>query len=472
MNTEIKAKVLVLGGGPGGYSSAFRCADLGLETVLVERYSTLGGVCLNVGCIPSKALLQFSRIIKETDSLRNRGIFSGNLKINIEKIRLSKEKIVNQLVIGLKNMAAARKVKIINGTGRFINSHTLQVKEAKSDSVTSVVFEHAIIAAGSRPAQLSCIPYEKENIRIWNSTDALSLMSIPKKLLVIGGGVIGLEIGTIYHTLGSKIDIVEVSDQLLPLADQDIIKVFTKYINSYFKIMLETKVINVEFKKDGVYVDFQGKDAPLETQCYETILVAAGRIPNGKLLNASQAGVEVDNQGFIRVDNQMRTNIPHIYAVGDINGYPMLAHKSSYEGHIAAEVIAGKNHYFDAQVIPSISYTEPEVAWVGLTEKEAKNKGINYKAVTFPWSASGRAIASGCQNGITKLIFEKENRRILGGAVVGTNGGELLGEIGLAIEMGCNAQDIALTIHAHPTLYESIGLAAEIYEGTITELIK
>ncbi|PHM49737.1 dihydrolipoyl dehydrogenase [Xenorhabdus miraniensis] len=466
MSTEIKAQVVVLGAGPAGYSAAFRCADLGLETVLVERYSTLGGVCLNVGCIPSKALLHVAKVIEEAKALAQHGIVFGEPQTDIDKIRLWKEKVISQLTGGLGGMAKGRKVNVVNGVGKFTGANTLVVEG--ENGATTINFDNAIIAAGSRPIQLPFIPHDDP--RVWDSTDALELKTVPERLLVMGGGIIGLEMGTVYHALGSQIDVVEMFDQVIPAADKDIVKVFTKRVSKKFNLMLETKVTAVEAKEDGIYVTMEGKKAPAEPQRYDAVLVAIGRVPNGKLLDAGKAGVEVDERGFIHVDKQMRTNVPHIFAIGDIVGQPMLAHKGVHEGHVAAEVISGKKHYFDPKVIPSIAYTEPEVAWVGLTEKEAKEKGISYETATFPWAASGRAIASDCSDGMTKLIFDKETNRIIGGAIVGTNGGELLGEIGLAIEMGCDAEDIALTIHAHPTLYESIGMAAEIYEGSITDL--
>ncbi|CDL83711.1 dihydrolipoyl dehydrogenase [Xenorhabdus szentirmaii] len=466
MSTEIKAQVVVLGAGPAGYSAAFRCADLGLDTVLVERYSTLGGVCLNVGCIPSKALLHVAKVIEEAKALAQHGIVFGEPQTDIDKIRLWKEKVISQLTGGLGGMAKGRKVNVVNGIGKFTGANTLVVEG--ENGATTINFDNAIIAAGSRPIQLPFIPHDDP--RVWDSTDALELKTVPERLLVMGGGIIGLEMGTVYHALGSQIDVVEMFDQVIPAADKDIVKVFTKRISKKFNLMLETKVTAVEAKEDGIYVTMEGKKAPAEPQRYDAVLVAIGRVPNGKSLDAGKAGVEVDERGFIHVDKQMRTNVPHIFAIGDIVGQPMLAHKGVHEGHVAAEVISGKKHYFDPKVIPSIAYTEPEVAWVGLTEKEAKEKGISYETATFPWAASGRAIASDCSDGMTKLIFDKETNRVIGGAVVGTNGGELLGEIGLAIEMGCDAEDIALTIHAHPTLYESIGMAAEIYEGSITDL--
>ncbi|HGJ5890794.1 MAG TPA: dihydrolipoyl dehydrogenase [Arsenophonus apicola] len=466
MSTEIKTQVVVLGAGPAGYSAAFRCADLGLETVLVERYATLGGVCLNVGCIPSKALLHVAKVIEEAKALAAHGIVFGEPKTDIDKVRLWKEKVIGQLTTGLAGMAKGRKVKVVNGLGKFTGANTLVVEGEKE--VTTINFDIAIIAAGSRPIQLPFIPHDDP--RVWDSTDALQLKKVPKRMLVMGGGIIGLEMATVYHALGSEIDVVEMFDQVIPAADKDIVKLFTKQISKKFNLMLETKVTAVEAKKDGIYVTMEGKKAPAKPQRYDAVLVAIGRVPNGKLIDAGKAGVEVDDRGFIPTDKQMRTNVPHIYAIGDIVGQPMLAHKGVHEGHVAAEVISGLKHYFDPKVIPSIAYTEPEVAWVGLTEKEAKEKGISYEVASFPWAASGRAIASDCSEGMTKLIFDKETHRVIGGAVVGVNGGELLGEIGLAIEMGCDAEDIALTIHAHPTLYESIGMAAEVFEGSITDL--
>ncbi|MBF8999276.1 MULTISPECIES: dihydrolipoyl dehydrogenase [Vibrio] len=466
MSKEIKAQVVVLGAGPAGYSAAFRCADLGLDTVLIERYSTLGGVCLNVGCIPSKALLHVAKVIEEAKALSEHGIVFGEPQTDIDKIRLWKEKVINQLTGGLGGMAKMRKVNVVNGFGKFTGPNSIEVEG--EDGKTVVNFDNAIVAAGSRPIKLPFIPHEDP--RIWDSTDALELKEVPEKLLIMGGGIIGLEMGTVYHALGSQIDVVEMFDQVIPAADKDVVKVFTKRVAKKFNMMLETKVTAVEAKEDGIYVSMEGKKAPAEPERYDAVLVAIGRVPNGKLLDAEKAGLEVDERGFINVDKQMRTNVPHIFAIGDIVGQPMLAHKGVHEGHVAAEVISGKKHYFDPKVIPSIAYTEPEVAWVGKTEKEAKAEGINYEVSVFPWAASGRAIASDCSDGMTKLIFDKDTHRIVGGAIVGTNGGELLGEIGLAIEMGCDAEDIALTVHAHPTLHESIGLAAEVFEGSITDL--
>ncbi|AFP85555.1 dihydrolipoamide dehydrogenase [secondary endosymbiont of Heteropsylla cubana] len=467
MPEKINTQVVVVGSGPGGYSAAFRCADLGLKTAIIERYSDLGGVCLNVGCIPSKTLLHIAKVITETKTLNEKGIFLKTPNVDINNVRNWKEKVVNQLTNGLKTLAKTRNIHIIHGYGKFTSPNTIDV--TSEENTTTVIFEQAIIAAGSHPMQLSCIR-DNSSSRIWNSTDALSIKSIPNRLLVMGGGVVGLEMATVYQSLGTKVDIVEMFDQVIPAVDSDIAKIFTNQITSYFNLMLETKVNTVDDRSDGVYVKMEGKNAPLAIQRYDAILVAIGRVPNGHLLNVIQTGIEVDNNGFIPVDKQMRTTVPHIYAIGDIVGHPMLAHKASYEGHIAAEAIAGEKHYFDPKLIPSIAYTYPEVGWVGITEKEAKQKGINYESSIFPWKASGRAMASDSYNGITKLLFDSKNHKLIGGAVVGVNGGELLGEISLAIEMGCEAEDIALTIHAHPTLYESIGRAAEIYAGTITDL--
>ncbi|GJJ80569.1 dihydrolipoyl dehydrogenase [Pasteurella canis] len=465
MNKEIKTQVVVLGAGPAGYSAAFRCADLGLETVIVERYSTLGGVCLNVGCIPSKALLHVAKVIEEAKALAEHGIVFGEPNTDVNKIRGWKEKVIAQLTGGLAGMAKQRKVQVVNGYGKFSGPNTIIV--AGEEGETTIKFDNAIIAAGSRPIQLPFIPHEDP--RIWDSTDALKLKEVPENLLIMGGGIIGLEMGTVYHALGSKIDVVEMFDQVIPAADKDMVQIYTKRISKKFNLLLETKVTAVEAKEDGIYVSMEGK-AATETRRYDAVLVAIGRVPNGKLIDAGIAGVEVDDRGFIRTDKQMRTNVSHIFAIGDIVGQPMLAHKGVHEGHVAAEVIAGMKHYFDPKVIPSIAYTEPEVAWVGKTEKECKAEGINYEVAKFPWAASGRAIASDCADGMTKLIFDKDTHRVIGGAIVGTNGGELLGEIGLAIEMGCDAEDLALTIHAHPTLHESVGLAAEVFEGSITDL--
>lgn len=466
MSKEIKTQVVVLGAGPAGYSAAFRCADLGLETVIVERYSNLGGVCLNVGCIPSKALLHVAKIIEEAKHAEKNGISFGEPKIDLDKVREGKEAVVSKLTTGLAGMAKMRKVTIVEGLASFQDPHTLVARDRKGNA-TTVKFDNAIIAAGSRPVTLPFIPHEDP--RIWDSTDALKLKEVPKRLLIMGGGIIGLEMGEVYQALGSEVEVVEMFDQVIPAADKDVIQIFTKEVEKKIKLMLETKVTAVDAKDDGIYVTMEGK-ACNDTKRYDAVLVAIGRTPNGKLIDAGKAGVEVDERGFINVDKQMRTNVPHIFAIGDIVGQPMLAHKGVHEGHVAAEVIAGKKHYFDPKVIPSIAYTEPEVAWVGKTEKECRQEGLNFEVAKFPWAASGRAIASECSEGMTKLIFDKDTHRVLGGAIVGSNGGELLGEIGLAIEMACDAEDLALTIHAHPTLHESVGLAAEVFEGTVTDL--
>ncbi|NMH59189.1 dihydrolipoyl dehydrogenase [Alteromonas ponticola] len=463
--SEIKTQLVVLGAGPGGYSAAFRAADLGIETVIVDARETLGGVCLNVGCIPSKALLHVAKVIKEATHLGAHGVTFGEPKIDLDKLRDYKDSVVGQLTKGLSGMSKMRKVKHVQGYGKFTGANSLEV-EGK-DGKTTIKFEQAIIAAGSEPVSLPFIP---EDDRVIDSTGALELKDIPEKMLVLGGGIIGLEMGTVYEALGSKIDVVEFLDQLIPAADKDIMKVFMKSYKEKFNVMVETKVTNVEAKKDGLYVTFEGKQAPDEAVRYDKVLVAVGRRPNGKLIDADKAGVNVDDRGFINVNKQLQTNVEHIFAIGDVIGQPMLAHKAVHEGHVAAEVISGKKHYFDPRCIPSVAYTEPEVAWVGLTEKEAKEQGVNYETATFPWAASGRAIASDATNGMTKMIFDKDSGRVIGGAIVGTNAGEMLGEIGLAIEMGADAEDVALTIHAHPTLNESIGLASEIFEGSITDM--
>ncbi|MFY0668650.1 MAG: dihydrolipoyl dehydrogenase [Alteromonas stellipolaris] len=463
--SEIKTQLVVLGGGPGGYSAAFRAADLGIETVIVDSREVLGGVCLNVGCIPSKALLHVAKVMKEAKHLASHGVTFGEPKIDLDKIREYKDSVVKQLTNGLGGMSKMRKTKHVKGYGKFTGANTLEVKNG--DDVTTITFGKAIIAAGSEPVSLPFIP---EDDRIIDSTGALEMKDIPEKMLVLGGGIIGLEMGTVYEALGSKIDVVEFLDQLIPAADKDIMKVFMKDYKEKFNIMLETKVTAVEAKEDGLYVTFEGKNAPSEQVRYDKVLVAVGRRPNGKMVGADTAGVNVDDRGFINVDKQMRTNVEHIFAIGDLVGQPMLAHKAVHEGHVAAEVIAGQKHYFDPRGIPSVAYTEPEVAWVGVTEKEAKEQGLSYETAVFPWAASGRAIASDATNGMTKMIFEKDTGRVLGGAMVGTNAGEMLGEIGLAVEMGADAEDVALTIHAHPTLNESIGLASEIFEGSITDL--
>ena len=465
MSNELKTQVVILGGGPGGYSAAFRAADLGLEVTLVESRGTLGGVCLNVGCIPSKALLHVAKVIDDAAEMSSHGVTFGAPKIDLDQVRSWKDSVVGQLTGGLDGMAKMRKVKVVYGYGKFTGSNTLVVEGEKD--ATTITFDNAIIAAGSLPVKLPFIP---EDDRVIDSTGALELKDVPEKLLVLGGGIIGLEMGTVYRALGSAIDVVEFADQLVPAADKDIIKIYQKYVSKKFNVMLSTKVVGVEAKKDGLYVTFEGKNAPAEPVRYDKVLVAVGRTPNGNLLDADKAGVNVDERGFINVDKQLRTNVSHIFAIGDLVGQPMLAHKAVHEGHVAAEVISGQKHFFDPKCIPSIAYTDPEIAWVGVTEKEAKEQGLKIETAVFPWAASGRAIASARTEGSTKLIFDKESGRIIGGAMIGINAGEMLGEIGLGIEMGADGEDLALTIHAHPTLNESIGLAAEIFEGSITDL--
>ncbi len=466
MSNKIKTDVLVIGSGPAGYSAAFRSADLGFDVVLVEKFNELGGVCLNVGCIPSKALLHVAKVIEEAEHIGSHGVTFAKPEIDIKKIAAYKDSIVNKLSSGVAAMAKMRKVKVVTGYANFASKNSVIVKD-NSGEETVITFDNAIIAAGSRPIELPFIPHEDK--RIWDSTDALNLETPPSKLLIMGGGIIGLEMGTVYEKLGSSIDVVEMLDQLVPAADTDLIKAYTKANEKRFNIMLKTKVAKVDAKEDGIHVTLESETGS-EVVVYDAVLVAIGRSPNGKLLSAQNAGVEVNQWGFIEVDNQMRTNVPNIYAVGDIVGQPMLAHKGVHEAHVAAEVIAGKKHYFEPKVIPSIAYTFPEIAWVGLTEKEAKEQGINYEVSTFPWSASGRALAADVSDGFTKLIFNKDDHTLIGGALLGDNAGELLGEITLALEMDCDAEDIALTIHAHPTLHESVGLTAEIYEGSITDL--
>ena len=465
MSNELKTQVVVLGGGPGGYSAAFRAADLGLEVTLVESRNTLGGVCLNVGCIPSKALLHVAKVIDDAAEMSSHGVTFGKPEIDLDKIRDWKESVIGQLTGGLDGMAKMRKVKVVSGYGKFTGSNTLAVEG--EDGTTTITFDNAIIAAGSQPVNLPFIP---EDDRVIDSTGALELKDVPEKLLVLGGGIIGLEMGTVYRALGSEIDVVEFADQLVPAADKDVIKIYQKYVKNKFNVMLSTKVVGVEAKEDGLYVSFEGKNAPADAVRYDKVLVAVGRTPNGKLLDADKAGVNVDERGFINVDKQLKTNVDHIFAIGDIVGQPMLAHKAVHEAHVAAEVISGQKHFFDPKCIPSIAYTDPEIAWVGVTEKEAKEQGLSIETAVFPWAASGRAIASARTEGQTKLIFDKDSGRVIGGAMVGINAGEMLGEIGLAVEMGADGEDLALTIHAHPTLNESICLAAEIFEGSITDL--
>ena len=466
MRETVDTQVVVLGGGPAGYSAAFRAADLGLDTVLVERHPTLGGVCLNVGCIPSKAFLHLAKVIKEAKGLADHGVNFGEPTINLDQVREWKSKVIGQLTKGLDTMAKQRKVRTVNGLGKFGGANSLEVQG--EEGLTTINFKSAIIAVGSRPIQLPFIPHDDP--RIWDSTDALQLKEVPPRLLLMGGGIIGLEMGMVYQALGSQVEVVEMLDQVIPAADKDVVKLFTRATKSVYKYMLEAKVTEVSAKESGIAVTIEDKNAETSIEEYDAVLVAIGRTPNGALIDAEKAGVRVTDRGFIEVDKQLRTNVPHIHAVGDVVGQPMLAHKGVHEGHVAAEVIAGKKHYFDPKIIPSIAYTDPEVAWAGKTEKEAQAEGLDYETSTFPWAASGRAIASDSTIGMTKLLWDKETERVIGGAVLGTNAGELLGEICLAIEMGATAEDLALTIHAHPTLHESIGIAAEIFEGTVTDL--
>lgn len=465
MEKEIKTEVVVLGSGPGGYAAAFRAADLGKKVLLVERYETLGGVCLNVGCIPSKALLHVAKVIDDVHDMVSSGIGFDKPKLEIEKIRSWKESVVKKLTSGLKMMAKQRKVDVVTGFGKFTGANEIIVANKEK---TVIHFEKAIIAVGSLPIKLPFIP---EDPRIIDSTEALELEDVKAHLLVLGGGIIGLEMATGYHALGAKISIVERMDQIIPGADADVVKpLYQRIQKRYEAVLLKTSVTKVEAKKDGLYVTFEGENAPKEPQKYDRILVAVGRVPNGKLIDAEKAGVKVDERGYIAVDKQMRTNAPHIYAIGDVVGQPMLAHKATYEGRLAAEVIAGKKHYNNTRCIPAVVYTDPEVALVGLTENEAKKEGIKYKKGVFPWAASGRALSLNRSEGFTKLLFD-ENGRVIGGSIVGVNAGDLISEIALAIEMGCDAEDLTLTIHPHPTLSETVMMACEMYEGTITDLI-
>ena len=471
---DIECDVMVLGGGPGGYSAAFRAADLGLKVVLVERYATLGGVCLNVGCIPSKALLHNAAVIDEVKHLAANGIRFGEPDIDIDQLRAYKEQVIAKLTGGLAGMAKARKVQVVRGVGQFLDPHHLQVDatEGKGQDKTGarqvIGFRKAIIAAGSRVVNLPFIPQDP---RIVDSTGALELRSIPKRMLIIGGGIIGLEMGTVYSTLGARLDVVEMLDGLMQGADRDLVRVWEKMnAHRFDNIMTGTKTVAVEAKEDGIYVTFEGAKAPKEPQRYDLVLVAAGRAPNGKLIGAENAGIAVTDRGFIEVDKQQRTNVSHIYAIGDIVGQPMLAHKAVHEGHVAAENCAGEKAFFDARVIPGVAYTDPEVAWVGVTEEQAKREGLRIEKGVFPWAASGRAIANGRDEGFTKLIFDADTHRIIGGGIVGTHAGDMIGEVCLAIEMGCDATDIGKTIHPHPTLGESIGMAAEVAHGSCTDL--
>ena len=469
---DIECDMLVLGAGPGGYSAAFRAADLGLKTVLVERFAVLGGVCLNVGCIPSKALLHVAAVMDEVSHFADLGVSFGKPKVDLAKLLAHKNKVVGKLTGGLAAMAKMRKVTVVTGNGEFADPHRLTVTSGDGKKQT-IGFKHAIIAAGSEAVKLPFLP--KDDPRVVTSTGALELRQQPEKMLVVGGGIIGLEMGTVYSTLGARLDVVEMMDSLMLGADRDLVKVWQKMNTPRFdKIMLKTKTVGAEAKKDGIWVRFEGEAAPKEAVRYDLVLQAVGRVPNGKRIGAEKAGVMVGERGFIAVDVQMRTNVPHIFAIGDIVGQPMLAHKAVHEAHVAAEVAAGDTKArFDARVIPSVAYTDPEVAWVGLTEDDAKAQGIAVKKGLFPWTASGRAIANGRDEGFTKLLFDASpegGHRILGGGIVGTHAGDMIGEVALAIEMGADAVDIGKTIHPHPTLGESIGMAAEVAHGSCTDL--
>ena len=471
---DIECEMVVLGAGPGGYSAAFRAADLGMKTVLIERYSTLGGVCLNVGCIPSKALLHTASIMEEVKLLAKHGISYGEPVVEIDKLRDFKNGVVKKLTGGLTGMAKARKVDVVRGVGKFLDANHIEVEVTSGMSwdMTGekkvVKFQKCIIAAGSQAVKL---PFMPEDPRVVDSTGALLLDVKPERMLVIGGGIIGLEMATVYSSLGARIDVVEMLDYVMAGADRDLVKVWEKVNAPRFdNMMLKTKTVGGEAKKDGIYVSFEGEKAPKEAQRYDLVLVAVGRSPNGKKINAEAAGIAVTDRGFINVDKQMRTNVPHVFAIGDIIGNPMLAHKAVHEGHVAAEAAHGEKAYFDARQIPSVAYTDPEVAWAGKTEDECKAQGIKYSVGKFPWAASGRAIANGRDEGFTKLIFDDETHRIIGGGIVGTHAGDLIGEVCLAVEMGADAIDIAKTIHPHPTLGESVGMAAEVWEGVCTDL--
>jgi dihydrolipoamide dehydrogenase len=462
--SEIHADVVVLGGGPGGYTAAFRAADLGKKVVLIERYAALGGVCLNVGCIPSKALLHVAKVISEAEEVGAHGVKFAKPHIDIDQVRGWKESVVNRLTGGLAQLAKQRNVQVIHGRGQFVAPHHIKVETAQGD--VSVSFDNAIVAAGSQAVKIPSFPVDP---RVMDSTGALQLSDVPKKMLVIGGGIIGLEMATVYHALGSQITVVELGDQLIPGCDKDIVKPLHKKIEKQYEIFLKTKVAGLEAKKDGIVATFEGENAPAP-QLFDRVLVAVGRRPNGKLIGAENAGIQVNEQGFIPVDKQQRTNVPHIFAIGDIVGQPMLAHKAVHEAKVAAEVISGHKAAFDARTIPSVAYTDPEVAWMGLTETEAKAQGIAYEKASFPWAASGRALSIGAEYGVTKLLLDKETRRVIGAGIVGPNAGELIAEAVLALEMGADAQDLGLTIHPHPTLSETLCFAAEMAEGTITDL--
>lgn len=464
--SSLHAEVLVLGGGPGGYTAAFRAADLGKQVVLVERYPVIGGVCLNVGCIPSKALLHMAQIVHEAQEFASHGVDFGAPTFDLDKIRSWKESVTKGLNNGLDGLVKQRKITRIQGTGSFVSTHQLRVEGENGNQ--TITFDHAIIAAGSQPTQIPSFP--NGDPRLWDSTDALKLSFIPEKLLIVGGGIIGLEMATVYHALGSKISVVELMDQIIPGCDKDLVRPLHNRIKKQYEaIWTETRVTAIEAQDDGLHVSFEGDKAP-ESAVFDAVLVAVGRRPNGKKIGAENAGIDVNEQGFIPVDKQQRTNIPHIFAIGDIVGNPMLAHKAAYEGKIAAEVIAGHKAGFDALTIPSVAYTDPEIAWMGLTENQAKEQGIEIDKGVFPWAASGRSLSMGRSEGMTKVICDKATGRVLGAGIVGPHAGDLIAEAVLALEMGAEAEDVALTIHPHPTLSETFAFASEVVTGTITDL--
>ncbi|WP_281856804.1 dihydrolipoyl dehydrogenase [Litoreibacter halocynthiae] len=465
---DIHAEVVVLGSGPGGYTAAFRAADLGKNVVLIEKNPTLGGVCLNVGCIPSKALLHVAKVLTEADEMSAHGVTFAKPKIDLDALRGWKDSVVGQLTGGLDGLAKARKVTTVRGMGRFTGPNMIKV--TGDDGIKTVSFDQCIIAAGSEPVELPFIPHDDP--RVLDSTGALELADVPKRMLILGGGIIGLEMACVYDALGSKITVVEFMDQLMPGADKDMVKPLqTRIAKRYEKIMLKTKVTAMEAQKKGLKVTFEDDKGEVTTDTFDKVLVSVGRRPNGKLINAEATGVAVDERGFIAVDNQQRTGVPHIFAIGDVVGQPMLAHKAVHEGKVAAEVCAGHNRAFDALVIPSVAYTDPEVAWVGITETEAKAKGLKIGKGVFPWAASGRALSNARSEGMTKVLFDPTDDRVVGAAIVGTNAGDLIAEVALAIEMGCDATDLGHTIHPHPTLSETVNFAAEMFEGTITDLM-
>jgi dihydrolipoamide dehydrogenase len=463
---DLSTEVVVLGAGPGGYTAAFRAADLGKKVVLIERYPVLGGVCLNVGCIPSKALLHTAQIINEAEHMKANGVDFGKPKVSLKGINGFKDKVVGKLTGGLSGLAKQRKIKVVHGVAEFIDQNNMQVDN--NGEITRVKFEHCIIAAGSQATEIP--PFPNQDARLMDSTDALELTDVPKKLLIVGGGIIGLEMATVYHALGSEITVVEFLDSLIPGCDKDLVRALTRVISKRYKaIHLKTKVAAIKAQKNGLKVTFEGDKAPPPT-LYNKVLVAVGRRPNGNKIGAEKAGVNIDEAGFITVDKQMRTNVANIFAIGDVVGNPMLAHKATHEGKVAAEVIAGMKSFFEPLTIPSVAYTDPEVAWMGLNEIEAKAQGIEYEKGAFPWAASGRALGIDRDEGLTKVLFDKESKRILGAGIVGPNAGELIAEAVLALEMGADAEDIGLTIHPHPTLSETFNFAAEMVEGTITDL--